>query len=208
MIDPLLEAIDALIGPQKTVILQDGLKPITIIRPSLLEQLGAAVSASTGSPGGAHDSSPASQRNMLDSDAMYQFGLMTSQIKDWGRLRGITGRITPGVMLRRWYDAHILVDGHEDTFYTHKIWAWVRTIEAKMDPPKRLEITDACPTCGKDQWADHEGNVYKFPVIVQYRDDDASSLELAEAMCRACDNVWKGTQALRRLRWDIDVRNS
>lgn len=203
MTDDLLEAIDALIAPVRTRVLQDGMGAITIVRPSLLEQLGAAVTSSNGNDGASKSGLP-SERNVIDSDAQYQHGLMVSQIESWARIRGVVGRLKPADGLRAWYAAHVLVVPREDTFYTHKIWSWVRLIETKLDPPKRLELIEPCPVCGKEKWVDHNGHEYRFPIVIEYWETGTPE---SKAICRSCEHVWEGQTALRKLRWDIDVRS-
>ena len=89
--NPLLLALEALTKPniehhtQKT---DTGvyIKIHTTVRPSLLEQMRDLINPSRAP--GAGSPSAASTRNLIDADAMYRYGQITSAIGDWCREQG------------------------------------------------------------------------------------------------------------------------
>ena len=217
----LLAAVDALTLPAHTMVVQwvdghshlcptgcgrDGEHAHTtrVEHEPLLLQLEAAI-ASTIGVGGRGGSSW--DRNVLDSDALYQFSLIESQIRDWCRLAGVEASRHPVDNLRAWYVSRLARPGeHEaaDVACADILWKWAATIRAKMNPARTMELTAACPVCGADTWTDTDGVVYRHPIRIQYRDQDPDILAHANAICRACDQVWKGAAELRALRWDVD----
>jgi hypothetical protein len=205
----LLDAVDALTKPVRRKVIQDteggGTQTVTIILPCLLEQLEASIYGSVVNDGGGGSSAP-QQRNVLDGDALFALVKMKSAIGDWSRMVGIRATKEAVDDLRQWYiayNARPASDGRE--FYERELGKWARQIEARLDPVKRLEITEPCPVCGANEYTDEEGQVLKFPVVVEWRESAGQPLERAAGLCRACLTVWEGGHALRSLRFDLDV---
>jgi hypothetical protein len=208
----LTEAIDNLTAPVIEHYAQTDdagkyLRTHTVEHPPLLQQLADAVRGSFGSDGGAGTPSPGGERNMLDSDALFEFLKITTQVADWCRIRKVAVTRDPLTDMAAWHAARTGEDEAGDTFYIRQLTKWAEIIEGKLNPKKRLEITACCPVCGSDKWVDAEGVAYRFPILVEYRGNgDAVADE--QALCRACENVWSGQRALRQLRWDIDEREA
>ena len=212
MNDELAQAVDALTRPIIDHIPQvddEGrwLRAHTVEHPPLLRQLEDAVRGSFGSDGGAGTPSLGSERNMLDSDALYEFLKITSQVSDWCRIRKVPTTRDPLANLVAWHEAWAPDDEAGDAFYVRQLTKWAGIIEAKLNPKKRLEVTSPCPVCGADKWVDTEGVAYRFPILVEYR-GEGSAVSDEQALCRACENVWSGQRELRQLRWDIDARET
>lgn len=122
--------------------------------------------------------------------------------------------------LRRWYQAHVnaLRSGEitdvADLAVTKIVEGWVKTIEAKFDPPDILEWTDPCPG-----WK----NVYEGDEIVSKkrcgarrvvveRDGDKVvqaaiflNFTALHAACSVCRTEWDGKHGLMQLRYDTNL---
>jgi len=213
----LLDAVHALTRPVHRKIIQDNpdgpetTRVVTIIDQPLLDQLENAICGSFGSDGGSSTSSPGNERNVVDSDALYEFAKISTEAADWCRERKITPTRKPLTDLEAWQDARTDEHSPRDAYYTRRLTGWAAMIENKLRPRVRLEITAPCPICGADKWVDAEGAVMQFPVIVDY-DAEAGRglLDDASAICRnaACQYVWSGERGLRQMRWDIDAREA
>jgi hypothetical protein len=214
MTDPLLEAVDELTLPTNTRVTQDnGDNTITnfVHHEALLTQLENAISSTIGA-GAGRTMTAKWALNVLDSDALYQFTIISSTIRDWCRTAG-TGRYThPADGLRAWYTTRLPIPAEmrslEDPFHIATLHKWANTIRAKLNPSRSLEITAACPICHSDTWTDTDGTHYRHPIEVTYHDQAPDILATAQALCRACDRVWRGSHELRELRWDVDIRES
>ena len=210
----LLDAIDALTLPTHTLVVQwvtddngkDHPRNTRIEHEPLLAQLELAIASTIGG-GGGRSMTAKWALNVLDSDALFQFSVIDSQIRDWCRRAGANPGRHPAENLRTFYAKHIgrLPDERVDRVLTGILRGWAGTIRAKLNPPRTMELTSACPACGSDTWEDTEGQVYRHPITITYQDQDADILGSARALCRACDHVWKGAQSLRALRYDVDV---
>lgn len=190
-----LEAVEALTKPVVNKVMQDGpigsglagSKLIHIELPPLLTQLDDAIRGTIGIGG---SGSLASQRNMLDSDALYRFMTISTTIKDWCRIWKIQPTKDAAPNLARWFAGY---HGSEtqDKFYVSQMSSWRGQIAAKLDPPKVWLQPGACPVCGAETWwskSTHEE--YKFPLVVEYRETGPNLVQEAKAMCRACEQVW------------------
>jgi hypothetical protein len=209
----LLNALNALTKPRKSKVVMTNDHGVTctslVELPALLEQLENAILGSFGSDGGSSTSSPGNLRNVVDSDALYQFAKISTEVVDWCRTRKVPATRKPMVDLKAWHEARI--SDERDSYYTRRLTLWASAIEEKLRPKKRLEITEPCPICGADKWVDAEGEVMRFPVVVEYdADGGAGLMDGASAICRnaSCQYVWSGGRELRQLRWDIDAREA
>ena len=136
---------------------------------------------------------------MLDSEALYQFGQISSAIGDWCRIVGVVPTRDALVDLRRWYVAHTARTDTQDDWYIRELRRWAHLITAKLDPPRRFELEYPCPICGQSKYTDAEGNELKFPVVVEYRDYGTAESIRPNATCRACTAVWRGEPSIREL---------
>jgi len=200
--DPLLTVVDKLTKPtfkHLWVDTPEGKRVRTVEHPALLRQLEDAVTASMGNDGRSKSTS-AMERNMLDSEALFEFLRIKSQIGDWCRLRDVQPTRDPVQDLRAWHVAHIGQSRPQDDFYVEQLRGWVGIIRARLDPPKRFEITQPCPVCGVAEVMDADGLVSKA-VVVEYRDYGTSTPIRPRAVCRnaLCQAVWDGLEAIEEL---------
>lgn len=209
----LLDALEALTKPRRSKTVQTNDAGITctspVELPALLEQLENAILGSFGSDGGSSTSSPGNERNMVDSDALFQFAKISTEVVDWCLTRKVKATRKPLADLAAWHAARTEEHAERDSYYTRRLESWAAMIENKLRPKKRLEITEPCPICGADKWVDAEGEVMRFPVVVEYEADGGAGLmDGASAVCRnaSCQYVWAGGRELRQLRWDLDAR--
>ena len=198
MTHELTEAVDALSKISITYIDTDtGPQPVTAL--PLLDQLEAAIGSSmnSGSGGGGLPS----QRNVLDSRALYRAVLIKNQIGDW--LNRVSVKVprnaTLATRLDTWAYAYLAhTTDTEHPYHVGKLTEWRDDINRMLNPPHTREITDPCPTCGAGTWENEEGETRAHPIVL---DVDAMSAE-----CRACGETWTGEIRLRALRWDMDVK--
>ena len=206
--DDMLEAVDALTKPvtHHTPITDDHGRWVRIHNtelPSLLEQLQAAIHQSmTGKGGGGN---PAT-RGVLDSDALYRFTRIATTIREWCHIEKVTPTRDVSSNLRRWYVARLTTRDRDDTFHLRELRSWAAQIETKLDPPRRMEVTEPCPECEADTWWDETGDQHPFPIVVEYAERDPDILRTARAVCRSCAHEWHGSSQLRALRWELDTR--
>lgn len=173
---------------------------------ALLVQLREAVSSSLSSGSGAGGSP--STRNVLDSGALHQAAIITSQIGDWCRMAGAKVTRDAVVDLRAWYVAHTARHDHSDEFYIGQLTAWANQIRTMCNPPKTVEITAPCPVCGQGEYMNDLGENVKNPLQMLYRPDADNMRHSARVMCRACENVWQGDTAMAELRDEIDEKET
>lgn len=198
----LLEAVDDLTLPRNVkVVTDDGFTWAS--EDALLVQLAEAVASGLGSPSGG--SAAPWARNLLNTDALHQAGMMTSQIGDWCRMVGAPVVRDPATDLRSWFTAYQSDEGSLDVFYLRKLREWAGQIRAMLNPPKMLELTAACPECLESFWVNDEGDPIPNPVTVQYWANGVSVWEGATGKCRACGHVWRGQWELRSLRHAVDA---
>jgi hypothetical protein len=209
----LLDAVDALTKPTHTLVVQwvtvdgkDKAHSTRVEHDPLLQQLEEAIASTIGG-GGGRSMTAKWALNVLDSDALYQFSIIDTQIRDWCRGVGVKPGPHPLGNLRAFYAAHIgrLPDEARDRVLEGILRKWAGTIRGKMNPPRTMELTAACPVCGSDTWTDADGITYRHPITITYQDQDADILGSARALCRACERVWRGAPELRALRWDVDA---
>jgi hypothetical protein len=175
----------------------------------LLEQLRDAVNPSSNTAAGS--SSLPSTRNLIDSDALYRYSLMTSAIGDWCRIIGVTPTRPPHrdpvKDLTEWYIAYNR--GTDDgEWYIAELRRWAAQIRNLIEPSKRIEVTTPCPVCGKRTWTDQDGTELLFPIVVEYRMPKDGEAIKPTALCRACDAVWSGIGAIRELGEELTERHA
>lgn len=178
---------------------------VTLTAAPLLQQLEEAIASTIGA-GAGRAMTAKFALSVLDSGALYQFSVIDSQIRDWCRMTGVTPTRHPADNLRAWYAATLAkqMEPRQVEFYTNVLTGWAALIRAKLNPPRTMELTAPCPACGAVEYEDEDGDVGPFPVKIEYWDGEEAILERARATCRACNATWKGSHALRALRWDVD----
>lgn len=202
----LLDAVDALTNPVWSKVIQEdmlrpsGTKTIRIELPSLLEQLDEAIRGTMGGGGG----SLPSERNLLDSDALFRLIKISSMIGDWARAAGaVVVKDDAGTTLRNWYVSYSvkLSSMESERFYIGKLNAWAHQIEAKLDPPRVKDLPDACPVCGAVTWwlASTKAE-YPRPLVIEYKPTGPNLIQEARALCRSCETVW----GVRELAYELE----
>jgi hypothetical protein len=209
--NPLLLAVEALTKPVKRKVIQEteegGSRVVAVVLPCLLEQIEASIYGSVVNNGGG-GSSPAQERNVLDGDALFMFAKMSSAIGDWCRMAGVRATRVPADDIAAWFAGRTSKGIESDRWYERELASWRKQIETRLDPVRRMEITEPCPMCGALEYSDEEGATFRFPVIVEWRESIGQTLDRATGMCRACDVVWEGEFALRNLRWELDAKTA
>lgn len=228
----LLNAVDALTLPQHTRVVQDiwetRLQPdgrpaldsdgqplrvpssrtrtVNATTPALLDQLSDAIGATIGRSGGGGVEKHA--RNVLDSDALYQATRIMATITDWCATVHIRATRNPSHDLRAWYAARLATNPTSDDYQITTLHQWAGMIRSKLNRPDSWEATTPCPVCHYETWEDvtDDGTTVerKRPIIVEYWPSAADVLASGKATCRRCGTTWKGSTALRELRWEID----
>lgn len=196
------DAVDELTLPKPVKVPIDGGFTWATEDP-LLDQLAQAVASGLGSPSGGAAEPWA--RNLLNTDALYMAGIITSQIGDWCRMVGAPTTRDAAVDLRSWHTWFTKAPGESlDAGYIRKLGEWAVQIREMLNPPRVLEITRACTECLEAFYVNTEGNPVPWPLVLSYRANTGDMLDNATVKCRACGGEWKGEWALRGLRHDID----
>lgn len=168
---------------------------------ALLVQLREAVSSSLNSGSGAGGSP--STRNVLDGDALHKAAIITSAIGDWCRIIGAAVTRDAVTDLRAWHAAFIGRNEPEE-FYIRQMRAWAGQIRAMTNPPKVIEITAPCPVCGEGSYVNDLGERITNPLALTYRPDSDHMWKNSRVMCRACEAVWVGGDAMEELRDELN----
>lgn len=204
-----LEAVDKLTLPARSKILQDGpvgsglagQQVVTVVSDALLVQLEAAIRGTIGIGG---SGSLPSERNMLDSDALHRFAVISSTIRDWATsLRASTHPGDSAATLRAWYVAFRAVERNDAVvrFHLKKLLSWVGQIEAKLDPPRVRDLPDPCPKCEATDWFNPVDKLrYLRPLRIEYRPTGPDMIQEARARCQSCGEGW----AIRQLAFEIE----
>jgi hypothetical protein len=204
MTEELLEVVDELTLP-KPVRVPTDTGHTWATEDALLVQLQEAVSSSLRS--GSGSGGAAWTRNVLDGDALYQAGIITATIGDWCRMAGATVTRDPVTDLRSWYACRLAATDPE-TFYVAQLRKWVSQIRLLIHPPRTLEITSACPVCGQGSYTNDMGEDIRNPLVMTYRASDERFWRDARVVCRACDVVWSGVDAMEELRTELDEKDT
>jgi len=170
-----------------------------IISMPLLVELDWAISGTLGRDAASKVAS-AFERNILDSDALFEFMKITSSISSWCRLVGVTPTKVPVDDLDSWHGAFT---GRSSDGYLSQLQEWERIILAKLDPVRTVEITDACPVCESSAWQDADGVWHPRPVVVQYRRSNPKGTAGGWCRVESCEAVWADLDAIRLLRAQI-----
>ena len=170
------------------------LKTTTVWLPSLLDQLSEAITSTIGGQG--NGSTLKNARQIIDSDALFMFMRIKSQITDWCNMVGVRAGKDAAENLMLWSDR---VDVEEGRFYSRTMREWANQIRAKLDPPKRREILHPCVVCQATVWVDDDGETRPHPVEASYRPGEGD----VKVMCRACKTVWDGPDAAKELGEEI-----
>ncbi|MDR6172631.1 hypothetical protein [Curtobacterium sp. SORGH_AS_0776] len=202
----LLDAVDALTKPTIDHVKQttdDGeyLRTVPVEHPPLLQQLADAVVPSAGNDGGSKSAS-ARERNVLDSDALYDLLLIQKQLIDMCAWVDVAAnRSDLPATLRAWYAAYIgRAQFDAEGWYVSTLNKWAGQIRHRMERPKSFEAGYPCPICGPKPWIGTDGESYPNMLIVEYPRDEPD-LSHARTICRnpECRAEWKGLGAIEEL---------
>lgn len=206
----LLENVDRLTRTYQEVVEQeiDGKRQtVKIAQKPLLDQLEESIysTQTTVRRGGAL----ASERNVIDASAYMLRETIADTISRMLKPyhKPVTQSMKTG--LRRWYVAFkhdVETNRPSEKVVWHAIketGSWIRAIETKFDPPVTLEVTRPCPNCDyKHVYT--EDNDQVAAVVITWQ----KSFDKSEAICRACGQRWYGESELRKLRYEIDQRDT
>lgn len=175
----------------------------------LLDRLQEAITSTMSRQGGGGSEKHA--RNIVDSDALFEFMKITAAITDWCRTVRIRATRNAAVDLRRWYVARLATNPETDEYHVHQLYKWARIIQSKLNAPRSWELDRPCPQCEATTWVDtfdENGTPVDVernrPVMVEYWPDSLDVLNTAHALCRRCGYEWPGQHALRALSFDLE----
>lgn len=202
----LLDAVDALTKPTVDNIKQttdDGeyLRTVPVEHPALLQQLADAVVPSAGNDGGSKSAS-ARERNVLDSDALWELTKIETELRDWLRHdRAAFDRNDLPASLRRWYvayNAQTQQDAAE--WYLSELRRWERVILSRLDRTvKQIPTGYLCVLCGTQQWVDPDGERQPARLILSYRRDEDGRTSEERVTCQRCRTGWESMDAIKEL---------
>jgi hypothetical protein len=206
----LLDAVDALTKERTEHMAQtddDGkwLRTHTTQHPPLLTELKNAINPSSNTAAGS--SALASTRNLIDSDALFEYGKMTSAIGDWCRIYKVPTTRDPITDLRRWYIGFEL-NPSDSGWHEKELRRWAATIRGILNPPTlTIPVEGACPVCLATEWGDIINGGGTQPVQVRvWVDEDSGAATGHTALCRACRAVWSGFDAVMELGEEVNEK--
>lgn len=175
---------------------------------ALLVQLRNSVRSSTGAHPGV--GGLASERSVIDSDALEQYHALVGQIVSlYAEVTDARPFRFPESNLRSWFvafkrqvESRKISSELVEAKY-RKLNRMAASIEAKLNPPTVLEITAACPRCRKTHATDEDG-FYRRALIVESRIVEYRSLDHTRARCLGCQATWIHGRGMRQLRYEID----
>jgi hypothetical protein len=203
----LLDAVDALTMSTIDHVKQttdDGayLRTVPVEHPPLLQQLAEAVVPSAGNDGGSKSAS-ARERNVLDSDALWELTKIQTELRDWLRHdRQTFDRSDLPATLRRWYVGYIAHanSAELDDWHVRELRRWERVITAKLDRSiKQISTGYLCVLCKDQQWIDQDGERQPARLILSYRRDEEGRTSEEQVTCQRCRTRWDNWDAIKEL---------
>ncbi|MDK8171738.1 hypothetical protein QP735_04265 [Curtobacterium citreum] len=203
----LLDAVDALTKPTVENVKQttdDGeyLRTVPVEHPALLQQLADAVVPSAGNDGGSKSAS-ARERNVLDSDALWELTKIQTELRDWMRHeRHLFDRADLPATLRRWYVGYIrqVTAAELDEWHVRELRRWERVITAKLDRSiKQWDTGKLCPICKQARWTDQHGDSQPARLVGSYRCDEDGRTSEERIVCQRCRESWDNRDAIKEL---------
>jgi hypothetical protein len=201
--DLLVEAVEALTAPVIENIAQkddDGnwVRTHVAVHAPLLRQLADAVNPSKNSGAGT-PATPAT-RSLLNFEAMFLLAKISSQIRDWCRIAKVNVTRPPHVDILADLDAWCALVGRDDTdWYVRQLRLWAGQIRDTLNPGESFEAHIVCPVCGATSWGDVINGGSSWSIQVMYRLDDTEKVTNERALCRACNTLWQGHDAVKEL---------
>lgn len=201
----LLDLVDQLTKPHRATFWQ-GTAVRHRLDDSLLEQLRCAVVGDLG--GGRGASKPARERTPMDVLAFSLLEEVDGRVRSWLIDMGQPHAGGVGHLLRAWYVVFVRSERDETTIGRHHavLAGWVKRIRDIIDPPDRIELTDPCPRCGQ-MWVTrgHGEDAESVRALwATYREPQDES----DASCQGCGHSWRGITGMRRLRIELDEKQS
>lgn len=209
MLDEIKAQVALLVAPHQHTFWQprddrpDGPRDLrTTYTPSLLHLLSESLgSTSGGGRGGAEKRT----RSIIDMQGLELWNSISEQTADWYQ-RETGSRLSHGsrnpidvikswqpLFLRRMYrEIRPDEDKKEQKQVRGVLMSWVRTIEDKFDPPRKIELLVDCPVCGKRRFLDGLGDESSAMVA------EASSSGRVRIACKACKSVWGSPEQYKR----------
>lgn len=212
----LLDSIDALTKPTIVNVKQttdngEYLRTVPVEHPALLQQLADAVVPSAGNDGGSKSAS-ARERNVIDSDALWELTKIQTELRDWLRhdLPAYDRNNLPG-SLRRWYvsyDAHTAFNDELTEWHVRELRRWERTILAKLDRNvKQIPTGYLCVICKEATWVDQDGERQPARLILSYRKDEDGRTSEEQVTCQRCRTRWDSMGAIEELGEELAEAN-
>lgn len=155
------------------------------VLPCLLDQLENAVYSSTsGKAGGG-----SKLRSPLDSDALYQAGIIRVAIQAWCRSVGI---MRPPARLADALDAWAAnrPELANPAWAIRELDRWRQQITHKLNPMRPFQYAVPCPACESKTWVDADGSTRRWPLLATYDPEDMIGTATVE--CRSCLLTWEG----------------
>ncbi|MCW4458173.1 hypothetical protein [Microbacterium sp. MPKO10] len=177
------------------------------VKPLIVQIREATYSSSNAKSGSA---AQPSTRSVLDFDALTIYANITSWIRAWCVLIELETHNDPVSDLRRWYMywSSLNPDDNETSERHSKMREWVRQIKDHLDPPKEYTPKYPCPVCGHSEWGDMINGGGLWPVKVTYRLTEEGSRYDDRALCRRCQIVWDGADAVAELGEEMVERHA
>lgn len=205
-----LDAVDALTTPQRSRVPQDdpthpaGVRFTRVTLPPLLTRLEDAITSTMSRGKGG---TLASERNIIDPDALHRFVRISTAISDWATIAdsGVV-KGDPCVTLRRWYVAWSVKprEPSDIKWRVKQLHGWEREIQTKLDPPRVWDLPYPCPTCGATGWwnpREPTRSAFPRPLIIEYHPTGPDTIENAKGLCRACGTAYR----VRELAYEIEL---
>ena len=192
----LTEAVEALVKPTRTKVIQ-GTEVTVITHDPLLQQLEAAVTSAIGNGGGGGQATG----EVLNSAALFKAATIRAQIGAWCRVAGVPVTRKLVTDLTRW---HVAAMATALDFQVSTLRGWAREIRDLLDPPKRVPLADPCPACTATKLVGEDGS--SSPAVVVEYDQFVLHASL-RAVCRVCLVEWVGPDAVDELIGEMKERN-
>lgn len=181
----------------------------TVHAPSLLSLLSQSLGSTTG---GGRGGAEKRTRSIIDAGGLELWQEIETTASGWYHWetgsRLFHGSKDPRDMLKAWLPVftrrmHREIRPDEDKKEQKQVYGtltgWVRTIEAKFDPPRKVEILVDCPECGKARYLDGLGDESSSLVA------EVSSSGSVRIVCKSCEKVWHNPEQYQRETVEVTI---
>lgn len=210
MLDEIKAQVEALVAPARHTFWQprdDRPGAARDLRTAYAPSLLALLSESLGSTsGGGRGGAEKRTRSIIDADGVELWRTITERTQSlWERESGSrfwNGSKHPSDLLKAWLPAFIArmslelmpdEDRAECKSVLSLLTSWVRTIEAKFDPPRKIEILVACPECDTLRFLDGQGDE-SFALVAEM----SAVTGRTRVVCKACNTVWHSLEEYQK----------